>query len=172
MKELYPRWQKATIKKMMLERRVLLLNGPRQSGKTTLARYIFPRHRYLSLENLDLRHFAKDDPRGFLLDSGNNIIIDEIQRVPELFSYLQEHVDLEDIPAQYVLTGSQQFLLMEKISQSLAGRIVTFKLYPFSVSELFQSRPDKTIKSIWLNFNIMSPISNQVFLKTMVTSPT
>ena len=140
-----PRNLEPFIKKYAKEYPVIAIVGPRQSGKTTLARYIFPGHRYLSLENLDLRHFAKDDPRGFLLDSGNKIIIDEIQRVPELFSYLQEHVDLENIPAQYVLTGSQQFLLMEKISQSLAGRIVTFKPYPFSVSELFQSRPDKTI---------------------------
>ena len=128
---------------------VLAIVGPRQSGKTTLARYLFPNHKYLSMENLDIRHMAQDDPRGFLDDHGKNIILDEIQRVPALFSYLQERVDQDDSPAGYVLTGSQQFLLMEKITQSLAGRILTFQLYPFSVTELYQVVPDRDIFSIF-----------------------
>ena len=128
---------------------VVAIVGPRQSGKTTLARYMFPEHKYLSMENLDIRHMAQDDPRGFLDDYGKNIILDEIQRVPSLFSYLQECVDLNESPAAYVLTGSQQFLLMEKITQSLAGRIITFQLYPFSVSELYEAEPDKNIYSIF-----------------------
>jgi hypothetical protein len=128
---------------------VVAIVGPRQSGKTTLARYMFPGHKYLSMENLDIRHLAQDDPRGFLDDYGKNIILDEIQRVPSLFSYLQERVDLDESPAGYVLTGSQQFILMEKITQSLAGRIITFQLYPFSFNELYGAKPDKNIDSIF-----------------------
>ena len=128
---------------------IVTIVGPRQSGKTTLARYMFPRHKYLSMENLDLRHMAQDDPRGFLDDNGTNLILDEIQRVPGLFSYLQERVDLNDSPSSFVLTGSQQFLLMEKITQSLAGRIITFRLYPFSFNELHGASPDKDIDSIF-----------------------
>lgn len=128
---------------------VVAIVGPRQSEKTTLARYMFPGHKYLSMENLDIRHMAQDDPRGFLDDYGKNIILDEIQRVPSLFSYLQERVDLDESPASYVLTGSQQFILMEKITQSLAGRIITFQLYPFSFNELYGAKPDKNIDSIF-----------------------
>ena len=129
---------------------VVALVGPRQSGKTTLVRHIFPDHKYLSLENLDLRHMALDDPRGFLDDHGKNLILDEIQRVPSLFSYLQERVDQDDaVPASYVLTGSQQFLLMEKITQSLAGRIITFNLFPFTINELYPAKQDTDIDSIF-----------------------
>jgi predicted AAA+ superfamily ATPase len=128
---------------------VVAIVGPRQSGKTTLARYMFPDHQYLSMENLDIRHMAQDDPRGFLDDYGKNIILDEIQRVPSLFSYLQEIVDLDESPASYILTGSQPFLLMEKITQSLAGRMITFQLYPFSFNELYGAKPDKNIDSIF-----------------------
>ena len=138
------------IRRYSREYPVIALVGPRQSGKTTLVRHLFPDHTYLSLENLDLRHMAMDDPRGFLDDHGGNLILDEIQRVPSLFSYLQERVDREDAgPASYVLTGSQQFLLMEKITQSLAGRIITFNLYPFTMNELFPSAPDTDIDSIF-----------------------
>lgn len=115
---------------------LIALVGPRQSGKTTLAKALFPKYRYLSLENLDLRSVATADPRGFLLTHGPYVILDEVQRVPELFAYLQEIVDSAPAHGQYILTGSSQFLLMENITQSLAGRIATFKLYPFSWAEL------------------------------------
>ncbi len=128
---------------------VVAIVGPRQSGKTTLARHMFPAHKYLSMENLDIRHMAEDDPRGFLEDYGKNLILDEIQRVPSLFSYLQERVDLNESPACYVLTGSQQFLLMERITQSLAGRIITFQLYPFSFNELHGVQPDEDLDSLF-----------------------
>ena len=128
---------------------VIAIVGPRQSGKTTLARHMFPNHKYLSMENLDIRHMAEDDPRGFLEDYGKNLILDEIQRVPSLFSYLQERVDLDDVPACYVLTGSQQFLLLERITQSLAGRIVTFQLYPFSFNELHGLPLDEDLGSLF-----------------------
>ncbi|MCD4812383.1 ATP-binding protein [bacterium] len=137
-----------TIKKYAKEYPILAVVGPRQSGKTTLVKKLFPKHHYLSLENLDLRRQAEDDPRGFLADFGNKLILDEIQRVPSLFSYLQELVDTNQTPGQYVLTGSQQFLLMENISQSLAGRICYFKLFPFTYRELTQQSPDKDLDSI------------------------
>ncbi|MDD2717366.1 MAG: ATP-binding protein [Candidatus Wallbacteria bacterium] len=137
-----------TIIKYAEEYPVLAIVGPRQSGKTTLAGKVFPEHGYVSLENLDDRSSAMEDPRGFLSDHPAPLIIDEIQRVPALFSYLQEEADKTALPARYVLTGSQQFLLMEKISQSLAGRIVYFRLFPFTCNELYWPHIDKTIKGI------------------------
>src|SRR3990172_4763892 len=92
------------IKKYYSQYPVIAIVGPRQSGKTTLSRSLFPGYKYLSLENLDLRRRASDDPRGFLDDYGANLILDEIQRAPELFSYLQERVDFANKPAHYVLT--------------------------------------------------------------------
>jgi uncharacterized protein len=116
---------------------VVAIVGPRQSGKTTLARSLFPDYPYYTLESLDHRNRALSDPRGFLSDIGPRAILDEVQRAPELFSYLQEYVDASPKERHYVLTGSHQFLLMESISQSLAGRIVTFRLYPFTLDELY-----------------------------------
>jgi len=137
------------IRKYRREYPVIAMVGPRQSGKTTLVRHLFPDYQYLSMENLDTRHMAEDDPRGFLDDHGTHLILDEIQRVPALFSYLQERVDLDDTAGAYVVTGSQQFLLMEKITQSLAGRIVSFHLYPFTVNELYGPAPDTDLDSIF-----------------------
>ncbi len=110
--------------------------GPRQSGKTTLVKHVFPHFDYVSLEDLDNRLFAQQDPRGFLAARPNPTIIDEIQKVPELFSYLQTHVDQVNKPGQYILTGSQHFLLHKHISQTLAGRISLLTLLPLTVSEL------------------------------------
>ena len=138
-----------SIRKYSREYPVIAIVGPRQSGKTTLAQRVFNKHEYLSLENLDLRHQAEEDPRGFLDDHGGRVIIDEAQRAPGLFSYLQERVDRDDSPGSYVLTGSQQFLLMEKITQSLAGRIATFRLFPFTVNELITGMHDDGIDSIF-----------------------
>jgi uncharacterized protein len=115
---------------------ILTLTGPRQSGKTTLARETFPHHEYVSLEELDQRTFAHEDPRGFLQRYNNAVIIDEIQRVPSLFSYIQTMVDARPSPGQFVLTGSQNFLLMESVSQSLAGRTAVLHLLPFERAEL------------------------------------
>ncbi len=137
------------IKKYAAEYPIISVVGPRQSGKTTLVRSMFPTFEYVSLENLDTRQFAEDDPRGFLEDYKPPVIIDEIQRVPQLFSYLQEKSDVLQDVAQYVLTGSQQFLLMEKISQSLAGRVITFRLFPFSFSELYSLKEDVELESIF-----------------------
>ena len=120
---------------------VLTVTGPRQSGKTTLVRKAFSNHEYISLENPDERAFALEDPRGFLNRFERPVILDEAQRAPELFSYLQGRVDADDRPGSYVLTGSQNFLLLEKVSQSLAGRTALFHLLPFSRSEITGRKP-------------------------------
>jgi len=115
---------------------VVTLTGPRQSGKTTLVKSCFPDHTYVSLEEPENRTLAKEDPRGFLNRFGRRVIIDEVQRVPDLLSYVQSQVDQDVRPGQYILTGSQNFLLMEKVSQTLAGRCGVLHLLPFSRSEL------------------------------------
>jgi predicted AAA+ superfamily ATPase len=110
--------------------------GPRQSGKTTLVKVTFPEKPYLSLENPDTRNFAMEDPRGFLQNLPNGAILDEVQRTPLLFSYLQEILDNSNQKGLFILTGSNNFLLQESISQSLAGRVGYLNLLPFSVKEL------------------------------------
>lgn len=117
---------------------VIEILGPRQSGKTTLSRAAFPLHKYVSLENLDNRAFAKEDPRGFLEFHKNpdGLILDEVQNTPDLLSYIQTDVDLTGKKGYYVITGSQNILLNESVSQSLAGRVAIFTLLPFSLQEL------------------------------------
>jgi predicted AAA+ superfamily ATPase len=115
---------------------VVTLTGPRQSGKTTLCRKVFPDMAYANLEIPDVREFAAADPRGFLAGYAGCVIIDEIQRVPQLVSYIQGIVDDRKIPGQFILTGSQQFEVMSTISQSLAGRTALLKLLPFSIAEI------------------------------------
>ncbi len=110
--------------------------GPRQSGKTTLTRICFPEKEYVSLENPDHRNFAQDDPRGFLAQYSNGAILDEVQRTPALFSYLQQVLDESTEPGQFILTGSNNFILQQNIVQSLAGRIAYLYLLPFSIAEL------------------------------------
>lgn len=116
--------------------------GPRQSGKTTLAREKFPQHVYLSLENPDTRDRAIVDPRGFLAayQDQTGIILDEIQHVPQLLSYLQTSIDLGAPTGFYIITGSQNFLLNQAISQTLAGRIAILTLLPLSIAELNQAK--------------------------------
>jgi predicted AAA+ superfamily ATPase len=115
----------------------VFLTGPRQSGKTTLARTTFPDFHYLSLEDLQNRQEAAEDPRGFLrrLEGKAGVILDEVQRTPDLFSYLQGFLDEARI-GPLVLTGSQHFLMSERISQSLAGRVAILELLPLSIAEL------------------------------------
>ena len=119
---------------------VISLTGPRQSGKTTLVRYVFSDYPYVSLEEPDTRLIAQSDPRGFLRNHQDGLIIDEVQRVPELFSYIQSIVDESTRTGLFILTGSQNFLLLEKISQSLAGRVAILKLLPFSLDEMNQAK--------------------------------
>ncbi|RJQ82148.1 MAG: ATP-binding protein [Desulfobacteraceae bacterium] len=115
---------------------VLTLTGPRQSGKTTLARAAFPSHQYRSLELIEQRRFAQEDPRGFLSGVEGPVVFDEIQYVPDLMSYIQVAVDEDPSPGRFVLTGSQNFLLMDKVAQTLAGRCGILNLLPFSRAEL------------------------------------
>ena len=115
---------------------VVTLTGPRQSGKTTLVRATFPDHAYVSLERTESRLFARDDPKGFLAQFSGPVIIDEVQRVPALFSDIQVCVDECNESGRFVLTGSQNLLLMESISQTLAGRCGILHLFPFSRAEL------------------------------------
>jgi predicted AAA+ superfamily ATPase len=114
---------------------VVTITGPRQSGKTTLARALFPSHDYISLEELDKRRFASEDPRGFLAEYKRGAVIDEVQNAPELMSYLQGDVDRDDRPGRFILTGSRQFEMMERVSQSLAGRTAIARLLPLSFVE-------------------------------------
>lgn len=115
---------------------IVTVTGPRQSGKTTLVKAAFPEHEYVSLEETEPRFFARENPREFLKRYAGPVIIDEAQRVPELFSYIQTAVDEDDFGGRFVLTGSQNFLLMEQVSQSLAGRCGICNLLPFGRAEL------------------------------------
>ena len=118
---------------------IINIMGPRQSGKTTLARLVRPNYKYVSLENPENRRLAEEDPRSFLEIYQDGAILDEVQYVPHLFSYLQVFTDERQRRGEYILTGSQNFLLMEKITQSLAGRVAIFHLLPLSLQELTAS---------------------------------
>ncbi|MDO5665112.1 MAG: ATP-binding protein [Bacteroidia bacterium] len=115
---------------------IIALTGPRQSGKTTLLKSMFSDYRYVNLENPDTRNFAQTDPRNFLKQFDKYVIFDEVQRIPHLFSYIQSIVDDSKIMGQYIFSGSQNFHLMQNITQSLAGRVAIFRLFPFDFQEL------------------------------------
>jgi len=114
---------------------VVMITGPRQSGKSTLVQHVFPTYRYVTLEEPDARDYAQSDPRGFLSQYAGNTIIDEFQQAPDLLSYMQTHVDRVDEPGMYILTGSNQFATMDRVSQSLAGRCAILVLLPLSFAE-------------------------------------
>ena len=133
--DMIPRETAAIIIKLRKQFPVITLTGPRQSGKTTLLRSIYKDIPYVSLEDIDIRNAAINDPRGFLNNFPRGAVLDEIQRTPELFSYIQGIID-ENKEIHFVLSGSQNFLLLENISQSLAGRAAILKLLPFSMTEL------------------------------------
>ncbi len=130
----------STLNQLIQQYPILAVTGPRQSGKTTLIRTILKEYQYVSLEDLDNRSFAREDPGGFLDRYDTKVIIDEAQRVPKLFSYLQTRVDDAQIMGQYILSGSQNFHLMDSISQSLSGRVGILKLMPFDTYELSQEK--------------------------------
>lgn len=131
-----PRQAEPLARELAGQFKVLAIVGPRQAGKTTLARTVFDDRPYVSLEDPDDLRFASEDPRRFLGQFPDGAVVDEAQRCPDLFSYLQGVVDARRLPGQFVLTGSQHFGLVEKISQSLAGRVGFLRLLPFSLPEL------------------------------------
>ncbi|MEA2065005.1 MAG: ATP-binding protein [Patescibacteria group bacterium] len=138
------------IRQLSKEFPIIAILGPRQSGKTTLAKRIFKKYKYVSLEDPDMRNLALEDPRGFLSQYNQKVIIDEIQRSPELFSYLQTHTDKLKDTGSFVITGSQNYLLMENISQSLAGRIGLTTLLPLSIEEIIKDNSKLTLEELML----------------------
>ncbi len=144
-----PRQAQGTLTAFAKQYPALVITGPRQSGKTEIAKRVFPDKPYVSLEDIDNRNFATDDPRGFLKHYTDGAIFDEVQRVPDLFSYLQGMIDKSKKSGQYILTGSQQFGLLSGVTQSLAGRVATISLLPFSYDELRQkNRAPKTLEEL------------------------
>ncbi len=129
-----------TLKRLEKGFPVLCITGPRQSGKTTLARATFPDKPYLSLEDPDIARLAKEDPRGLLDSYRDGLILDEAQTVPEIFTYLKTAVDVDPKPGKYIVTGSQQFGLLSGVAESLAGRAAFLTLLPFSTEELRSSK--------------------------------
>ena len=124
------------LKKRLKEYPIVVLTGPRQSGKTTLLKNEYKQWRYVNLEDPDTQEYAIEDPRGFLQEYNNEVIIDEAQRAPSLFSYLQVLVDKKAETGQFILSGSQNFNLMQSVTQSLAGRAALLTLLPFDFREM------------------------------------
>lgn len=143
-----PRTSGPILRDLATRHPVVTVTGPRQSGKTTLCRDCFPDKAYANLESPDVREFANSDPRGFLASYPDGVILDEIQRAPELPSYLQGMVDDKPQAGRYVLTGSQQFEVMSNISQSLAGRTALVKLLPFSMEEMHSAGMNKGLDEL------------------------
>ena len=142
MAERYPRWQKKTIKQLMSERRVLLLSGPRQSGKTTLARELeSDQTEYRTLDDSTLREAAENDPQGFIKRSTNTMIIDEVQLTPSLLPAIKKVVDEDTRPGQYLLTGSANIQSLPTVRESLAGRIAKIRLRPLAQGEVKKIAP-------------------------------
>jgi len=130
-----------TVKRYAREYPVVTITGPRQSGKTTLCKMVFTEMPYASLEDPEEREFALNDPRGFLGRFPDGAVLDEIQRAPDLLSYIQGIVDEKKRPGQFIITGSQNFELLQTVSQSLAGRTAIARLLPFSLAEIRKLRP-------------------------------
>lgn len=140
-----------TLRRLATAWPIIVITGPRQSGKTTLARAVFADRPYVSLEDPSERAFAEEDPKGFLARFAQGAIFDEAQRWPDLFSYLQGMVDAARVPGRFVLTGSQQFGLLAGISQSLAGRVGITHLLPLSIAELSaEDRPRPVLDDLML----------------------
>ena len=141
-----------TVEKKILELQkqypIITITGPRQSGKTTLCLNLFKDKKYVSFEDIENIHIFKLDPKGFLENYSDGAIFDEVQRVPEIFSYLQTIVDLKGKNGLFILTGSQQFELLSKITQSLAGRVAIVRLLPFSFREAYTNSMDISIEEV------------------------
>ncbi|MCK5884097.1 MAG: ATP-binding protein, partial [Bacteriovoracaceae bacterium] len=131
---------------------VVTIIGPRQAGKTTLAKMCFPSYQYVTLEDPNTRQLAQDDPQAFFSQITSNAIIDEIQRVPQLLSYIQVIVDEHKKNGEFILTGSHQLERRQSVTQSLAGRTAILKLLPLSISELEDLSPRNTYEQIFKGF--------------------
>lgn len=129
---------------------VITITGPRQSGKTTLIRTLFPHLPYYTLENLDVRSFAGNDPIAFLNQHAEGMVLDEVHNVPNLLSYIQGMVD-ENPMRRFILSGSSQFAMLKKVTQSLAGRTAVFELLPMSYSEIRESAANMPLDDLLLN---------------------
>ena len=145
-----PRTLAETLHRLAQSFPVVAITGPRQSGKTTLARDVFASKPYVSLEDPIERAFAMEDPRGFLARFEQGAVFDEAQRWPDLFSYLQGMVDVQRAPGRFVLTGSQQFGLLAGVTQSLAGRVGLTRLLPLALDELPTASRQLSIDSLML----------------------
>jgi len=154
-----PRKLTPHIQKMLEKFPVVSLTGPRQSGKTTLLNHAFPDYKYYNLERMDHREMIIADPLGFLRNAGTRVIFDEAQNLPELFSYIQVVSDEKNMPGQYILSGSQSFLLNHQISQTLAGRVNVNHLFPFDITEL------DTVKNQDINQTILNGFYPRIYDK-------
>jgi hypothetical protein len=153
-----PRFLDAAARERLKSYPVLVITGPRQSGKTTLARWMAPSLPYFSLEDPDTRAFATDDPRGFLSQAADGAILDEVQRCPDLFSYIQRMVDEDGRMGRFLLTGSSQFELISSITQSLAGRASLLTLLPFSLGELQAAGREPKVLDDLLRSGLFPPV--------------
>jgi len=142
---MFARILQSHIVRLATEYPVITMTGPRQAGKTTLCQSTFASYDYMNLEDLSTREFANLDPMGFLAQFSRGVILDEIQRCPDLSSYIQGIVDQEDRPGRFILTGSQQFEVTNSVNQSLAGRTALVKLLPLSYHELYTTIEPTTI---------------------------
>jgi uncharacterized protein len=157
-----------TIKRAIKTFPATVVTGPRQSGKTTLYKKLFSKtHHFVSLEDPDIRVRAKEDPLGFLDQYQPPLIIDEIQYMPELLSYIKTKIDHDRKPGQWLFTGSQNFILMENISQSLAGRIATLSLLPLSVSEISDNAKNAIDFIRWTQ-NKSNKLNNKISLSDLI----
>jgi hypothetical protein len=139
---------------------VIVVTGPRQSGKTTLVRHVFSDKPYFNLELPDVSDIIQQDPRSFFNKLTNGAIIDEIQRMPELLRYIQGIVDETKQPGMFILTGSNQFMLMNQVTESLAGRVALFKLLPFSLSEIKDKLTNASTDDLILNGYYPAVVTN------------
>jgi hypothetical protein len=165
-----PRVLAKTILKALRTFPAVVVTGPRQSGKTTLLKMLFSKsHKFVSLEDPEVRIRAKEDPISFLEDNSPPVIIDEIQYVPELLSYIKSKIDQKRKPGQWLFTGSQNFILMHGVSQSLAGRAAVLSLLPFSYSERISQADNTKNISIWLkNLNVHQVYETAVPLSELI----
>ena len=145
MSKLIHRLSESLLRNLAEKYPVVTITGPRQSGKTTMCRMVFPHMAYISLEEPDTREFALNDPRGFLARFPDGAILDEIQRAPDLVSYIQPEVDASDFAGKYILTGSQNLSVSNTVNQSLAGRTALLTLLPFSFTEISTHWADSKI---------------------------